>query len=90
MAQIGRRLMVRDGCATPRATMAQPCDFSGSATKRNHGATARNHGATEAQPAAEDRSATAQPSPYKGAVRLRGCIELHARRAPRAARVGKS
>jgi hypothetical protein len=71
MAQIGRRLTVRDGCATPRATTPQLCRFEGSATKRNHGATARNHGATEAQPAAEDRSATAQPAAYKQPVRLR-------------------
>jgi hypothetical protein len=71
MAQIGRRLTVDDGCATPRATMAQPSRFGRSATKRNHGATARNHGATEAQPAAEDRSATAQPAAYRQPVRLR-------------------
>jgi hypothetical protein len=71
MAQIGRRLMVREGCATPCATAAQLVRFEGSATKRNHGATARNHGATEAQPAAEDRSATAQPAAYRQPVRLR-------------------
>lgn len=71
MDQVVCRLTFRDGCATPRAATAQPWQFEGRATKRNHSATARNHGATDAQPLTEDRSATAQPAAYKQPVRLR-------------------
>src|ERR1700682_53053 len=70
-AKKGRRLTVRHGCAAPSATMAQPSQFAGSATKRNHRATARNRGPTDAQPSRKGSRATAQPSPYRGTVRLR-------------------